>query len=79
MKRCVCPSLLCSRVKAICEKHGIDRFKLLLDDTYYNTSKTRLLGSVKEGVNGTVDTVRFLVYTRNETNLSLLKLILKAF
>jgi hypothetical protein len=77
--KCDCPKLLVNRVKKICAGHNVNFNYLRLSTEYMKQSKQKLMSIVKDGKSGVVDTIRHLVKHRTVENMSLLRLMLKAF
>ena len=52
---------------------------LIMSDGYLNNLKKLMLANVKDGSNGTVDSVRYLLRAPSAVNLGMIHLLLKAF
>ena len=50
-----------------------------MSDGYLNNLKKLMLANVKDGSNGTVDSVRYLLRAPSAVNLGMIRLLLKAF
>jgi hypothetical protein len=73
------PSLLCNRARNVCKSHSMNFIKFLCDSSYSLSCKRRLLHKVPDNQNGKIDTIRMLLGTSdNQTNLDLLRLLLKS-
>ena len=74
-----CKSLLINRCMEICNKYSVNFYKCVLDKTYVNMVKQKILYCPKDGENGLVDTVRCLLKDKSTDNMTLLRLLLKAY
>ena len=74
-----CPKLLTSRVKQICQDHKFNFLKACISEDYHNEIKCKMFNNVKNGDNGTVDSIRHLLKYKYDNNSNLLRLLLKAF
>ena len=59
-----CPKLLTSRVKQICQDHDYNFLKACISEDYHNEIKCKMFSKVKNGDNGTVDSIRHLLKCR---------------
>ena len=78
-KKSSCPQLLVNRVLKICNSQNINFTLLLTCKDYVNSCKRQMLGSVKNGTSGLVDSVRHMLKHKTILNRSLLGLLLKSF
>ena len=78
-KNCKCPHLLINRVKLQCMSNEISFIKAMCDAIYVKQMRQKMLCKTKQGTDGTVDSIRTLCSERNPMNMSLLRLLLKAF
>jgi hypothetical protein len=79
--KCTCKSILVNRVKHICDIYNLNFYKIIADQTYIKQVKKNILQTVTDGNNGTVDSIRQLLRPsyKSNMNMSLLRLLLKAF
>ena len=78
-KRITCSMLLNNRVKNVCDKWNSNFLLSYVSDGYLNNLKKLMLANVKDGSNGTVDSVRYLLRAPSAVNLGMIRLLLKAF
>ena len=78
-KRITCSMLLNNRVKNVCDKWNSNFLLSYMSDGYLNNLKKLMLANVKDGSNGTVDSVRYLLRVPSAVNLGMIRLLLKAF
>ena len=74
-----CPQLLVNRVLKICNSQNINFTLLLTCKDYVNNCKRQMLGSVKNGTSGLVDSIRHMLKHKTILNRSLLGVLLKSF
>ena len=74
-----CKSLLINRCMEICNKYSVNFYKCVLNKTYVNMVKQKILYCPKDGENGLVDTIRCLLKDKSTDNMTLLRLLLKAY
>ena len=78
-KSCSSPRLLNNRVKKVCCDHNLNFQKVLWSDTYVKDIKGVLLCNTKNNMDGTVDSLRYLINNSDQYSIKLMRLLLKAF
>ena len=78
-KRITCSMLLNNRVKNVCDKWNSSFLLSYMSDGYLNNLRKLMLANVKDGSNGTVDSVRYLLRAPSAVRLGMIRLLLKAF
>ena len=70
---------LLSRVREICVTKDLNIYKIISSEHYVKDVKQKVLKTIKDDCDGTVDTIRNLLKNKSNVNNSLLRLLLKAF
>ena len=78
-KGCKCPKMLNNRVQDLCNVMDFNYFKVLTSENYMKYFKSQFLGKVRNNCNGTIDSIRQVLKSKDNYSPSLLKLLLKAF
>ena len=78
-KGCKCPKMLNNRVQDLCKVMDFNYFKVLTSENYMKYFKSQFLGKVRNNCNGTIDSIRLVLKSKDNYSPSLLKLLLKAF
>ena len=68
-----------SRVREICVTKDLNIYKIISSEHYVKDVKQKVLKTIKDDCDGTVDTIRNLFKNKSNVNNSLLRLLLKAF
>jgi hypothetical protein len=68
-----------TRVKRACVQYNVDFLRVICNNIYLKQVKRQVLSKMSNGVDGSVDTIRSLLENRNQQNMALLRLLLKAF
>ena len=75
-----CKGTLFDRVQKIFLARNIDINNMIFDDQYFKHIKCNIFEFVKDGQNGTIDTIRTLFKKgRTRDNIKYVKLLLRAF
>jgi exonuclease III len=78
-KNCSCPRLLVNRVQKLSNDQTFNLINIITSRPHGNQVKSNMLKNIKDGENGMIDTIRLLLKKKSDINISLLRLMLKAF
>ena len=70
--------MLNNRVQDLCYVMNFNYFKVLTSENYMKYFKSQFLGKVRNNCNGTIDSIRLVLKSKDNYSPSLLKLLLKA-
>ena len=69
-KGCKCPKMLNNRAQNLC---NVMNFKVLTSENYMKYVKSQFLGRVRNNCNGTIDSIRLVLKSKDNNSPSLLR------